>query len=131
MFGAFDAMGGYDMFPENAFPEATLIKEKKEKFVPEEQQIDMQEGLFNGDETVQSVIYNSVMTQDPRTMHMGGIPKNKVYDSKNIPVFKRTRIKLFNWLRNKEHESYLKDLEKEKKQLEQFEKDLFRKRKTY
>ncbi len=124
MFGAFDAMGGYDMFPENAFPEATLIKEKKEKFVPEEQQIDMQEGLFNGDETVQSVIYNSVMTQDPRTMHMGGIPKNKVYDSKNIPVFKRTRIKLFNWLRNKEHESYLKDLEKEKKQLEQFEKDL-------
>lgn len=124
MAGSFDALGGYDMMPANEFSDVTLIKQKKEKFVPEEEKVDIQEGLFNGDETVQSVMYNSIMTQDPRTMQMGNAPRVKVYDSKNLPVFKRTRIKVMNWLRKKEEKSYLNELEKEKQQLEEFEKDL-------
>ena len=124
MAGSFDALGGYDMLPGNEFPEATLIKKKKEKFVPEEETVDLQEGLFNGDETVQSVMYNSIMTQDPRTMQMGDAPRMKVYNSKDLPVFKRTRIKFMNWLRRKEEKSYLNELEKEKQQLEEFEKEL-------
>lgn len=124
MAGSFDALGGYDMLPGNDFPEATLIKKKKEKFVPDEQAVDLEEGLFNGDETVQSVMYNSIMTQDPRTMQMGNAPRVKVYNSKDLPVFKRTRIKLMNWIRRKEEKSYINELEKEKQQLEEFEKEL-------
>lgn len=124
MAGSFDALGGYDMIPENEFSDVTLIKQKKEKFVSEEEAVDLQEGLFNGDETVQSVMYNSIMTQDPRTMQMGTAPRAKVYNSKDLPVFKRSRIKLMNWIRRNEEKTYLNELEKEKKQLEEFEKEL-------
>ncbi len=124
MTGAYDIFGGYDVFPENEFSNVTLIKEKKKKFVPEEETVDIEEGLFNGDETVQSVMYDSVLTQDPRNIQMQTPPRTKVYNSKDIPVFKRTRIKVSNWLRRKEEKSYYKDLEKEKKQLEEYEQEL-------
>ncbi len=124
MTGSLDALD-YDMFPEDAYPEATLIKEKKEEFVSEEEKLDSElEGLFNGDETVQSVMYDSALLADPRSAQMGSIPKNKVYDSAKLTVFKRTRIKVMNWVRRNEHKSYLKDLEKEKQQLAEFEKEL-------
>ena len=126
---AMGAFGYEDYYYEedDSFPEATLIKEKKEKFVSEEEKLDsVEDGLFNGDESVQSVMYNSVLTSDPRTTGMTNetAPERKFYNTKDIPVFKRTRIRLMNWFRNKEHESYLKDLEKEKQQLDEFEKEL-------
>lgn len=127
MTGAYDPVGGYDyLFPEDEFPDATLIKQKKDKFVSDEESVDSQtEGLFNGDETVQSVIYNSVLTNDPRTVQMGSTKApNKIYNSQSLPFFKKTRIRIMNWIRNREHQSYLSDLEKEKKQLEEFENEL-------
>lgn len=124
--GAFEQMGDMDFLSsEDEYSGATLIKEKKEKFISDEEVVDAVEGgLFNGDETVQSVIYNSVLTQDPRTMQMGNIPENKVYKEKTLPVFKRTRIKFSNWLRNREYKDYQKELAREQEQLEEFEKDL-------
>lgn len=126
--GAFGPMAGTEDFlfsDTDFYPESTLIKSKKEKFVSEEEKVDAQEeGFSNGDESVQSVIYNSVLTEDPRTMYMGNSPKKKVYNSNDLPVFQRTRIKFFNWLRKREHQSYLKDLEREKQLLEEFEEDL-------
>lgn len=125
---------GYYYEEDDAFPEATLIKEKKEKFVSEEEKLDSaEEGLFNGDETVQSVMYNSILTSDPRTSQMAGesVPERRFYNSQEIPVFKRTRIKLMNWFRTREHQSYLKDLEKEKQQLAEYEKELEREQMMY
>lgn len=130
-------MGGYEGYyyeEEDAFPDATLIKEKKEKFVSDEEKLDSEEeGLFNGDETVQSVMYNSILTGDPRTSQMADetVPERKIYNSEEIPVFKRTRIKFMNWLRKREHKSYLQDLEKEKQQLAEYEKELEREQMMY
>lgn len=123
---------GYESYyyeEEDYFPDATLIKEKKEKFVSEEEKLDAaEEGLFNGDETVQSVMYNSILTSDPRTTQMTNekAPQRKIHNTQDIPVFKRTRIKMMNWLRNREHQSYLKDVEKEKQLLTEFEQELER-----
>lgn len=148
--GVFAAVGGmagsyldgtYEdyLLYEDDFPDATLIKSKKEKFVPEDVQVeDVQEGdltsdtqehhgvVLDEDDTIHSVIYNSVLTSDPRTMHMPNDQKSakKIYNSEKIPVFKRTRIKVMNLFRERQHQSFLKDVEKEKKQLEEYEKEL-------
>lgn len=121
---------GYESYyyeEEDVFPDATLIKEKKEKFVSEEEKIDATEGgLLDGDDTIHSVMYDSILTSDPRTTQMTNeqVPQRKFYNMQDIPVFKRNRIKVMNWLRNREHKSYLQDLEKEKQQLAEFEREL-------
>lgn len=130
-FGAAGStFGGYDdyLFAPDETTEVTEIKKKKEKFVPDEEVVDNQvEGLFSGDESVQSVMYNSVLTSDPRTMQMNNTPvpvRSIMHDSKDLTVFQRCRIRLMNKIRKQEEKTFLKDLEKEKQQLEEFEKEL-------
>lgn len=129
MLGAFGPADGYSdyLFPqEDQEQDVRLIKKKKDKFVSDEEKVDNEEldGLFNGNDTVQSVIYNSVLTSDPRTMQMGTSIRSVEYNAQDLPVFKRTRIRFMNWVRRGEEKTYLRDLEKEKKQLEEFEKEL-------
>lgn len=120
-------LGGYDyLFSSDDMPETTLIKKKKDKFVSDEEMAERQmDSLFNNEETVQSVIYNSVLTSDPRTMQMNNIPARSIMHNKqDLTVFQRSRIRLMNWIRTREEKSFLKDLEREKQQLEEFEKEL-------
>ncbi len=127
MVGSSYAAGYSDfLLPEDDYSETTQIKIKKDKFVSDEEKVDNDvQGLFNKNETVQSVIYNSVLTSDPRTIEMNKFPERSViYNTQSIPVFKRTRIRMMNWIRKREEQTFLKDLEKEKKQLEEFEKEL-------
>jgi len=127
MFGSNGEFGAFGMFPQYVdFEDSTLIKTKKEKFVPEEEKNEQgDESILKDNETVQDVIYRSVLTSDPRAAQMGDVPPRvKSYEEQRLPVFQRTRIKVMNWVRRQEEQTYLNDLAKEQKQLEEYEKEL-------
>ena len=135
MFGSFSPMEGFqDIYDSQPYEgpddnETVLIKQKKEKFVSDEASYDsVEDALFSEDDnnTVQSVMYNSIMTADPRTGAMGQakFKKNNVYEENKLPLFKRARIHIMNACRKQQYESYKKDLAKEEQSLKEFEQEL-------
>lgn len=138
MFGAYDFMSNFDDWDasEPSGFGSSLFDElfrgaKRDTYVPDEvKNADPTDPVFSGRDGVQSVIYNSVLTTDPRLApYMGQDdertrPRSVMRSTKNMPLFQQMRIKLMNKIRRGEEQSYLKDLENEKKQLAEFEKSL-------
>lgn len=138
MFGSYELMSNFDDWDdtETSGFGSSLFDElfrgaKRDTYVPDEvKNADPTDPVFSGRDGVQSVMYNSVLTTDPRLAPYIGEeegstkPRSVMRSTQNMPLFQKARIKLMNKIRRSEEQSYLKDLENEKKQLAEYEKSL-------
>ena len=136
MFGSYELMTNLSDWDEDEGYSGGLFdtlfkKNQKDTYIPSEiENSSPTDPIFSGREDVQSVIYNSIITTDPRLApYMGNDtadfgPRSVTRSTKNMPLFQKYRIKLMNKIRKQEEQSYLKELENQKKQLEEYEKSL-------
>ena len=138
MFGEYDIMSNYGEWGVNdsssygdGLLEDLFKKVKKDTYIPYEvENSSPTDPVFSGRDSVQSIMYNSILTTDPRLApYMGQEetqpqPRSVERSTQNMPLFQRARIKLMNKIRRNEEQAYLKDLENEKKQLAEYEKSL-------
>lgn len=136
MFGSYELLNNFSDWDENGefgvgLFDTLFKKNKKDNYVSDEaENASKTDPVFSGRDNVQSVIYNSILTPDPRLApYMGNDekdygPRSITRSTQNMPLFQKCRIKLMNKIRRQEEKSYLKELEKEKKQLEEYEKSL-------
>ena len=137
MFGTYDLMNSHGVWDDgsdeyNVGIFDNLFKKNKTDSYKSEEEMNSSptDPIFKGQSDVQSILYNSVFTPDPRLAPYMGVdntkycPRSVMHNTRNMPLFKKARIKLMNKIRRQEEQEYFKALEDEKKQLAEFEKSL-------